>query len=139
MSWNVSGFRRNTGDYNIPGQANISGISSEAESGSSVHSINNRTHELKNSAAMSQGGSIGGSYVGERGFLGGSIALMNSKFGIPSLEAPTIDMTQARYNLAGALDNPIKGFENSKYERVTMTTSTTNANVLENWVPALKS
>ena len=114
MSWSVSGFRRNTGDYNIPGQANISGISPEADGGSSAHSINNRTHELKNSAAMSQGGSVGGSYVGERGFLGGSISLMNSKFGIPSLEAPTIDMTQARYNLAGALDNPIKGFEKLK-------------------------
>lgn len=114
MSWNINGFRRNTGDYNIPGQANISGISPEAENGSSAHSISNRTHELKNSAVMTQGGSVGGSYVGERGFLGGSISLMNSKFGIPSLEAPTIDMTQARYNLAGELDNPIKGFEKLK-------------------------
>lgn len=114
MSWNVSGFRRNTGDYNIPGQANISGISPEADNVSNAHSINNRTHELKNSAIMAQGGSVGGSYVGERGFLGGAISLMNSKFGIPSLEAPTIDMTQARYNLAGELDNPIKGFEKLK-------------------------
>lgn len=115
MSWNVSGFRRNTGNYNIPGQANISGISPEVDGSSNAHSINNnKTHELKNSAVMAQGGSIGGSYVGERGFLGGSISLMSSKFGIPSLEAPTIDMAQARYNLAGALDSPFKGIEKLK-------------------------
>lgn len=101
-SWSIGGFKRKTGDYDIPGQANID------------QGANNEKNVVKNSAVDSQGGAIGGSYVGERGFFGGSISLLESKYGIPTPERPTIDLTQARYNLAGELDNPLIGLRKMK-------------------------
>ena len=69
---------------------------------------------VRNSAVDSQGLSLGGSYIGEKGFLGGSLSLLESKYGIPTLERPTIDLTQARYNIMGELDQPVTGLEKIK-------------------------
>lgn len=101
-SWSIGSFKRKTDDYDIPGQANID------------PSTNEDKHVVRNSAVDSQGLSAGGSYISERGFFGGSISLMESKYGIPTPERPTIDLTQARYNLAGELDNPLNGLEKIK-------------------------
>ena len=101
-SWSIGGFKRKTGDYHIPGQANIN------------QSVHNEKNVVRNSAVDSQGLSVGGSYVGERGFFGGSISLLESKYGIPTPERSSIDLTQARYNLAGELDSPFTGFERLK-------------------------
>lgn len=101
-SWSIGGFKRNTNDYHIPGQADIN------------QDVNNEKNVVRNSAVDSQGLSAGGSYIGERGFFGGSISLLESKYGIPTPEKPTIDLTQARYNLTGELDNPLIGLEKLK-------------------------
>lgn len=101
-SWSIGGFKRKTSNYDIPGQANIN------------QNAHNEKNVVKNSAIDSQGLSLGGSYVGERGFFGGSISLLESKYGIPTPEGSSIDLTQARYNLAGELDNPFTGFEKLK-------------------------
>ena len=101
-SWSVGGFKRKTSDYDIPGHANIN------------QEVNNEKNVVKNSAVDSQGLSVGSSYIGERGFFGGSIALQESKYGIPTPERPTINLTQARYNLTGELDTPLTGLEKLK-------------------------
>jgi iron complex outermembrane receptor protein len=101
-SWSVGGFKRKTSDYDIPGHANIN------------QEVNNEKNVVKNSAVDSQGLSVGSSYIGERGFFGGSISLQESKYGIPTPERPTIDLTQARYNLTGELDTPLTGLEKLK-------------------------
>lgn len=98
ISWSAGGFRRKTGDYHIPGQA-------EASSKKGV---------VENSAIDSGGGYIGGSLVGEKGFIGLSVSRLDSKYGIPSLEHSKIDLGQTRYDLAGELDKPMAGFERLK-------------------------
>lgn len=128
MSWSLGGFKRKTEDYSIPGQANISGLP-PVHNGHDEHDHNpagilanvpdaagsrRDNNIVRNSAVDSQGLSGGGSYIAERGFLGGSISLMESKYGIPTLEMASIDQTQARYNLAGQLDNPVSGIERVK-------------------------
>lgn len=106
MSWSLGAFKRKTEDYSIPGQANISDAPSTED--------NSNKNILRNSAVDSQGLSVGGSYIGTRGFLGGSVSLMESKYGIPSPEMASIALTQARYNLSGELNNPFNGIEKLK-------------------------
>ncbi|MCC2681664.1 MAG: TonB-dependent receptor [Nitrosospira multiformis] len=100
-SWSVGGFKRKTDDYHIPGRAN------ESDPGS-------RKGIVENSAINSGGLSGGGSYVGERGFVGGSISRMDNEYGIPGPEGSKIDLKQTRYDLAGELDKPMVGFERLK-------------------------
>lgn len=98
ISWSAGGFRRKTGDYHIPGQA-------EASSKKGV---------VENSAVNSGGGYIGGSFVGEKGFIGLSVSRLDSKYGIPSPEHSKIDLGQTRYDLSGELNEPLRGFERLK-------------------------
>jgi iron complex outermembrane receptor protein len=100
-SWSVGGFKRKTGDYHIPGRADES-------------DPNSPKGVVKNSAVDSGGLSMGGSFVGERGFVGGSVSRLQSEYGIPSPEGSKIDLKQTRYDLAGELDKPITGFEKLK-------------------------
>lgn len=116
MSWSLGAFKRKTDDYTVPGQADISGLSpirNAPGNQDGEHGFSNK-NIVRNSAVDTQGLSGGGSYIGERGFLGGSIALMESKYGIPTPEMASIDQVQARYNLSGELDNPITGIEKVK-------------------------
>lgn len=101
ISLSAGGFRRKTNDYSIPGRANKSDLSSKKGT-------------VRNSGVDSGGGSIGGSIVGEKGFLGGSVSRLESKYGVPSPEAPKIDLVQNRYDMAGELDHPIIGFDKLK-------------------------
>ncbi len=91
FSWSAGGFRRSANDYHTPGR-----------------------NTVRNSSIDSGGLSGGGSIVGASGFLGGSISRFESKYGIPSPDAATIDLKQTRYDLAGELYNPIIGFEKLK-------------------------
>lgn len=113
MSWSLGAFKRKTEDYSIPGQANISGLASRHNE-QDAQGTNGDKNIVRNSAVDSQGLSGGGSYIGERGFLGGSISLMESKYGIPTPEMASINQTQARYNLSGELNNPFVGIEKLK-------------------------
>ncbi len=101
MSWSFGAFKRKTGDYSIPGRAEI-------------HNPDSEKNVVRNSAVDSQGGSIGGSFVGERGFFGGSISGMESIYGIPGPDGASIDLKQVRYGLAGELDKPIIGLDKLK-------------------------
>src|SRR5688500_4488692 len=100
-SWSIGGFRRKTGDYHIPGRAN-------------ENDPNSSKGVVENSAVNSAGVSAGGSFVGERGVIGGSFSHLESKYGIPSPEGSKIDLNQNRYDLSGELDRPIIGFEKLK-------------------------
>ncbi len=90
VSWSVGGFKRKTGDYDTP------------------------VGRVRNSAVDSEGISVGGSYVGERGFLGGSVSRLENEYGVPSPEGSKIDLKQTRYDLSGELDKPLIGFEKLK-------------------------
>src|SRR6185369_16861254 len=86
FAWHLDGYKRKTSDYDIPGG------------------------RLANSATDSDGFSLGGSWVGDRGFLGASYQQLNSLYGIPTPEASRIDMHQHRIDIAGELLDPLPGF-----------------------------
>lgn len=89
-SWNVDGFKRKTGDYDTPAGA------------------------VGNSAIDSDGLSIGGAFIGKRGFVGASVSQLESLYGIPGTDGTKIDLKQRRYDIAGELDDPFRGFKRLK-------------------------
>jgi iron complex outermembrane receptor protein len=107
VAWHVDLLRRNTGDYAIPGPAD-------------VHSDEN-TGRLENSATRSTAGTLGASWVGSLGFIGASFNALDSRYGIPGHhheeggaeeeeeEAVEIDLEQRRFDVRGEL-NPAGGF-----------------------------
>ena len=97
FAWHLDGYKRNTGDYAIPG----------AQTPSDPASARDR---LPNSFTRSDGFSLGGSWVGDRGFLGASYQELNSLYGIPTPDASRIDMHQHRADIAGELFDPLPGF-----------------------------
>ena len=110
FAWHLDGYKRKTGDYKIPG----------AQIRNDPASPRGR---VPNSDTDSDGFSLGGSLVGDRGYLGASYQKLNSKYGIPTPEAATIDMHQHRIDVAGELRDPLPGFtrarvriRNSDYE-----------------------
>ncbi|MGI9534653.1 MAG: TonB-dependent receptor [Thermodesulfobacteriota bacterium] len=98
ISLSAGGFRRSTNDYDIPGRADKSDPASSKGT-------------LKNSGIDSGGGYIGGSILGTRGFIGGSLSRLESEYDIPSPEMPRIDLVRNRYDAEGELDNPLLGIE----------------------------
>lgn len=100
-SLSVGGFGRQTDDYRIPGRAN------KSDPGS-------RPGVVENSAVRSKGISVGGSYIGERGFAGASVSRLESEYGIPSPERSKIDLKQTRYDFSSELDAPFSGMEKLK-------------------------
>ncbi|MET0216902.1 MAG: TonB-dependent receptor [Burkholderiales bacterium] len=97
----LGGFIRNTSDYNIPGPV----IQGDPLSGRGT---------LPNSYTRSEFGSGGVSYVGERGFIGANASILSSSYGLPGPEFSHIDLNQNRYDLAGAVDDPLPGLRNTQ-------------------------
>ncbi|HVS31721.1 MAG TPA: TonB-dependent receptor [Thermoanaerobaculia bacterium] len=109
LAWHLDLLQRDTGDFEIPGPADIH---SDEDSG-----------RLENSATRSTGGTIGASYVGSRGFIGASFNGLDSRYGIPGHhhheegeeeeeeeeEQVQIDMRQRRFDVRGEL-RPVSGF-----------------------------
>ncbi|MCB1949402.1 MAG: TonB-dependent receptor [Nitrosomonas sp.] len=101
FSWHIDGAKRKTNDIKIPGRADITNPHSE-------------TGIVRNSAIDSSNITAGGSYIGERGYIGLSVSHLDSFYGIPGPESAKIDMGQTRYGLAGELDSPVPGFQKLK-------------------------
>lgn len=101
IALHADGVSTETHDYEIPHEA--------ADDPKTVAS-NGR---LLNSAIDTQSFSDGGSYVGERGFVGAAASRYLSVYGIPG-EAGFIDAEQSRYDFKGELDEPFSGFQRLK-------------------------
>ena len=86
FAWHLDAYKRRTGDYDTP------------------------RGRLANSATDSDGFSAGGSWVGDRGYLGASYQQLNSRYGIPTPDASRIDMRQHRLDVAGELLDPLPAF-----------------------------
>jgi iron complex outermembrane receptor protein len=97
FAWHLDGYKRRTADYGIPGRQ-VRGDPASPRG------------KVPNSDTDSDGFSVGGSWVGDRGFLGASYQRLNSTYGVPTPEAPTIDMRQHRIDVAGELRDPLPGF-----------------------------
>jgi iron complex outermembrane receptor protein len=102
FSWNVQGLQQKTGDYSIPGFASV-----EPREGEERGTLRNSAHE-------STTGTAGGSWTGERGFLGLALSRTDATYGLPgSLEenaggesAPKIVLRQDRVDLRGEWRRP---------------------------------
>jgi iron complex outermembrane receptor protein len=97
FAWHLDGYKRKTRDYEIPGRQ-VRGDPASPRG------------RVPNSDTDSDGFSVGGLWVGDRGYLGGSYQRLNSNYGIPTPEAPTIDLRQHRIDVAGELRDPLPGF-----------------------------
>ena len=107
LAWHLDLLARKTDDYAIPGSA----VVGEPPPASG---------RLFNSAIESEGATLGLSWVGKTGFVGGSIKGYSSIYGIPVKfeddgEGVRIDMTQRRYDLRGGFDTDFGPFTGIRF------------------------
>ena len=95
---------RDAGDYRIPGSRFADG-SPDPQNGKLANSFN-RQHSV----------GLGGSYIGDWGFVGASAGFIGNDYGIPTLEASQITMHQRRYDIDSLVKEPFAGFENFKFK-----------------------
>ena len=69
---------------------------------------------VANSFVESRGAGFGASLIGDRGFLGASVQMLSSFYGVPAGERARIDLDQARFDVAGELREPLPGFSKAK-------------------------
>ena len=119
LTLHVDAFRRDSGDYRIPGFAFSPALVAEelAEGEELEHFARGR---LPNSALTTQGGGIGASWFGERAWFGGSAGTYRTNYGIPpgahaheedggepaeeeEPEVVRLDMRQDRFEFRGGL------------------------------------
>lgn len=106
-AWHFDLAGRRTDDYEIPGPAEV---------GDDGHGHT----RLDNSFVESEGGSLGFSYVGERGYLGMALSGFDSLYGVPGHEHDAegeaeeeevfVDLQQRRLDLRGAYDAAVGPF-----------------------------
>lgn len=90
FAWHVDGSRRDADDYRIPGKARIEDDVHHHHGHDHGHGHEHdkdRDRRLENSFVESQSGTIGASWVGERGFLGMSFRAFDTEYGIPAPHA----------------------------------------------------
>lgn len=119
LTFHVDAFRRESGDYDIPGFAFSPALVAEelAEGEALEHFARGK---LPNSALQTQGGGLGASWFGERAWFGASAGTYRTNYGIPpgahaheeeggepvEEEAPEVvrlDMRQDRFEFRGGL------------------------------------
>jgi len=144
-AWNLGVVTRETGDYEIPGHAELE----HDEEGEEHHDEEGEEHEedehedevfglLPNSDIESTSGGAGVSYFfGDNGHLGVSVRGLESEYGVPGghghgeedehghgeedeedehgEEALRIDMRQRRYDLAGSITRPFGAFQKADF------------------------
>ncbi len=118
FAWHVDGMYRDSNNTNIDGTADVHG--GDETTDGFIENTNNRA----------SGGSLGGSWIGERGYLGFSVNYQENNYGIPpgghehhhddddddheEAELVRIDMQQTRYDIKGELLAPMDGFEKAR-------------------------
>ncbi len=140
IAWHLDGSWREADDYRIPGEAHFGDDHDDDEDhGDEDHDDEHGdSNRLFNSFVESQSGTAGLSWIGERGFIGGSFRAYNSEYGIPAPhfhaeeehdehdedheeedhadeehseeeEFAYIDMEQRSWDMKGGLESPMRG------------------------------
>ena len=111
FAWHVDMLKRDAGDYDIPGFAELEPEAGEVPTG-----------VLENSGFETTSGSFGGSWLGDNGFFGVSLSSYDSNYGVPGHheepamigmeeELVRIDLNQTRFDLKGgwtSMSGPIE-------------------------------
>jgi iron complex outermembrane receptor protein len=152
FAFHADGFYRSADEYEIPGYAESAAFRAQEEAeeghGDEDHDDDHGDeHEdehgdeeaygvLPNSQLEAQGGAIGGSYVGERGFFGISLSSYDAEYGLPGHShghhedeeehgddehdeeghdeeaeegGSILDLSQTRFDIEAGLENPFAG------------------------------
>lgn len=103
-AFHIDGHKRETDDVRIPGFALSRALRDRLQAeGADIDETRDR---LTNSDGESDGGAVGGSYIGSRGFAGVGVSKFNTNYGIPDTggeEGVRIDMNQTKYDFKGEL------------------------------------
>jgi iron complex outermembrane recepter protein len=113
FAWHADGLYRKRGDVRIPGHAILEEPGHEEEEAEHAEGF------IENSGAESRSATVGGSFIGERGFIGASVSRLENRYGIPpgaheheaageedshEEESLSIDLRQTRFNIKGGLE-----------------------------------
>ncbi|MDG2339319.1 MAG: TonB-dependent receptor [Gammaproteobacteria bacterium] len=144
FGFHADGFYRSADEYEIPGYAESAAFraqeGAEGGHGDEDHDDEHGDEEaygvLPNSQLEAQGGAIGGSYVGERGFFGMSVSSYKAEYGLPGHShghhedeeehgdeehdeeghdeeaeegGSILDLSQTRLDIEAGLENPFAG------------------------------
>ena len=130
FAWHINGVYRQRDDVSIPGFAideeALELVEPEAAAGE-THELENTKGYISNTDGDGQSYNVGGSFIGERGFIGLAINQIENEYGIPQgghahhhaetepvpeeeveEELIRLDMQQTRYDLKAGFD--INGF-----------------------------
>jgi iron complex outermembrane recepter protein len=142
LAWYVDGSWRDADDYRIPGEARLHDDDhhdDHADDHDDDHHDDDHGGRLENSFAESQSGTLGLSWIGQRGFVGASFRAFDTEYGIPAPhmhgddhddheddhghddhgdddhddhdeEMAFIDMKQRRWDLKAGLNDPLPRF-----------------------------
>lgn len=139
FAWHADGFSREADDYEIPGYAE-SDVLRALEDGQHEdehgHEDEHADEEIRDVLPGShldvQGGAVGASYLGDRGFVGVSVSWLDAEYGLPGGHEhahdheegdehedqehheddgnPVLDLDQTRIDLEAGLADPVPGF-----------------------------
>jgi iron complex outermembrane receptor protein len=107
----VDGFRRETEDVRIPGQAR----SARLQKLEPLEEGREPAGHLLNSFSESEGGSVGASWLWNAGCFGVSRSFLTSNYGTVGEEPVTIGLDQESWNGRGAFYGPVAGVKQIKY------------------------
>ena len=118
LALHLSGMKKDTKDYDIPGFADAHhGEEEEEEGEEEVEGI------LENSSANTESITGGLTFINDTGSIGFSVSGLNSLYGIPGHSqheeeeeegGVTIDMEQIRYDFSASLNKPFNGIQEVK-------------------------
>ena len=103
FAFHIDGSDRSADDYDIPGFGNL-----QPEPGEQAGTL--RFSDLNTDNI-----NLGGSYIGERGYLGLDIGRYRTDYGIPG-EGARIVLDQDRYDIKGELNEPFSAIEKIKFQ-----------------------
>jgi iron complex outermembrane receptor protein len=91
LAWHVDGYGRQAGDQRVPRYTPLDANGDALDPSTRV----------RNSAARSDGGAVGASWVSEHAFVGASADTMRSRYGVTVEPDVTVHMQRERHALAG--------------------------------------
>ncbi|MDT8408872.1 MAG: TonB-dependent receptor [Wenzhouxiangellaceae bacterium] len=124
VQFHFDGFYRDTSDFDIPGAALSKNRLAELEPEERAEAARGT---LENSALEAEGGTLGGSIVGDWGFAGLAYKRFDTQYGIPAdLEEEeaggeeeggvSIDLEQERYEFKAALYSPLQAIDEINFK-----------------------
>jgi len=110
----LDGFLRKTDDFSIPGFARSARLRAESPLEEGEEEAKNKRPD---SATDAQGGTVGASYIFEKGFVGMAFNAFNTNYGLPSSEREvSIELHQRRFDLRGRLDEPTDSIKKIEFK-----------------------